>query len=609
MKRLIFIFFIASILSFSQEEASYQDGSLYKDISREHWAYRAVENLIYKGILKKDSDLFEGNSEVNRYEFTYYLSKVLNKLDEEKANQSDLLILENLVYEFSKELNNFGFDSATYMDRIRENEEKLEDLQKKTDQNTEAVESIENRVKDLEEKLRSDNFFYYDESYLYRNTPSRVKYIDDIKISINTGVSYRQSPDSDTDVVEKELDQYEGFYTLKAGVYRKNYEIVLKGYNSDDSNDDDKLSLEAQYEKKILDGLNFNFHTKGYERFYKSYFSNIIYDNYSPENGYDNFDSYGVGLFSNNLGLYIEKNDIELSLDELEELPQDKSFTDYAGTTNIIANMDYRYFETLVVRNGNEHSFDYEVDLKYLDTDKVDFVLAYANKERSEYTNRYYNFESFFGEKKLIGVGYEKKLDSITSIYDNYYTELDYKIGDTGKIKYRLEYLDTPNEAYINNRILFKNSTEKNKVKTYFSYGNIQLDKGSLFVESDILNLDKEETNDHFYQEILGKIEYNFLPKLTLKAGYLYRIYENTLELASGDETDNISTAFLKLSYQIKENIGVYAAYIKNDSGKQWDDRALDLDDEKLDLDYDSNTGVIRRYEKGKITLGFDIKI
>ena len=609
MRKIIFIFITISILSFSQEPSPYETKSLYNDISREHWAYRAVENLVYKGILKKDSDLFEGNSEVNRYEFVYYLSKVLNNLDEEKANQSDLLILENLVYEFSKELNNFGFDSATYMDRIRENEEQLQDLQKKTEANIESIENIEKRVDELEEKLRSDNFFYYDESYLYSNNPERVKYLDDIRISLDTGLSYRRSPDSDTELKERELDEYEGFYTLEAGLYRKNYELVLKSYNSDDSNDDDKLSLEAQYEGKILNGLNFNFHTKGYERFFRSQFNNIVYDNYSPEDGYDEFNSYGVGIFTEDLGIYIEKNDIDLSPEDLSELPADKSFVNYASTTNIIAKADYRYFETLVIRNGNEDTYDYEVDLKYPDLDIMDIVIGYANEGRSDYRNEYYNFESFFGEKKRFGIGYEKKLDGGTSLYDDYYGELDYKIGRTGKIKYRLEYLDTSNDSYINNRVLFRNSTEDGKVKTYFGYGNIQLDKGLVFLESDILNIDKDETEDHFYQEILGKLEYQFLPKLTLKGGYIYRIYRNNLELSSGEETDNINTAFLKLNYKFKENMDIYLSYIKNDSEKQWDDRSLDLDDEKLDIDYDGDTGIIRRYEKGKFTLGFSLTI
>jgi hypothetical protein len=37
-----------------------------------------------------------------------YLSKALNKLEDEKASKDDLLIIENLIYEFSK-IKDYGY--------------------------------------------------------------------------------------------------------------------------------------------------------------------------------------------------------------------------------------------------------------------------------------------------------------------------------------------------------------------------------------------------------------------------------------------------------------------------------------------------------------------
>ena len=90
----------------------------YEDLNKEHWAYSSVENLVKKGIIKENSYKFNGGDPVSRYEFAYDLSKVLDKVDLEKANKEDLNILEALILEFSKELNKIGFDTETYNSKI-----------------------------------------------------------------------------------------------------------------------------------------------------------------------------------------------------------------------------------------------------------------------------------------------------------------------------------------------------------------------------------------------------------------------------------------------------------------------------------------------------------
>lgn len=144
MKRIVIIFFIVSSVVFSEMS--------FKDVNKEHWSYRSIQNLISKGIWRENSDIFQGKKEVTRYEFAYYLSKTLNKLDTEKANSSDLVILENLVYEFAKELNKFGFDTDLYITKIDGIEETLEVLKWQTKENQRVIKELQERIDKLEKK-------------------------------------------------------------------------------------------------------------------------------------------------------------------------------------------------------------------------------------------------------------------------------------------------------------------------------------------------------------------------------------------------------------------------------------------------------------------------
>lgn len=146
MKKIIFIFLMVFSTSFSELP--------FKDIKGEHWAYRSVENLIERGILKSDSDIFQGKNEITRYEFAYYLSKVMNSMDSEKASRNDLAILENLVYEFAKELNKVGFDTELYLSKVNNHEEKIKDLSLQIDENKKIIEQLQKKIKELEKKIK-----------------------------------------------------------------------------------------------------------------------------------------------------------------------------------------------------------------------------------------------------------------------------------------------------------------------------------------------------------------------------------------------------------------------------------------------------------------------
>ncbi len=141
MKRILMIFIVVTSVTFSSQ--------MYSDISNEHWAYRAIENLYKNGILPKDSASFDGEKKINKYDLVYYLSKTLNQIDETKASQSDLLILEHLVYDFSNELNKIGFNTDLYIKKIKANEERVEILEKRVISNEIEIEKLKTEIEKL----------------------------------------------------------------------------------------------------------------------------------------------------------------------------------------------------------------------------------------------------------------------------------------------------------------------------------------------------------------------------------------------------------------------------------------------------------------------------
>ena len=124
----------------------------YEDLNKEHWAYSSIENLVKKGIIKENSYKFNGEDSVSRYEFAYDLSKVLDKVDLEKANKEDLNILEALILEFSKELNKIGFDTETYNSKIDNINETVELLKKRVNENEIVIDQLKKRIEKLENK-------------------------------------------------------------------------------------------------------------------------------------------------------------------------------------------------------------------------------------------------------------------------------------------------------------------------------------------------------------------------------------------------------------------------------------------------------------------------
>lgn len=150
MKKIIILYFTIITLSFSNNAKN--NNLIFEDVPKNHWAYKAIDNLVQEGIISENSYLFKGEAPVSRYSFAEGLDRAFENLNEKKANRGDLVILESLVYEFSRELTKIGFDSETFNGKIENIRMDIEFLKKKTDETNASILELEKRVKILEEK-------------------------------------------------------------------------------------------------------------------------------------------------------------------------------------------------------------------------------------------------------------------------------------------------------------------------------------------------------------------------------------------------------------------------------------------------------------------------
>ncbi|MGB0404811.1 MAG: S-layer homology domain-containing protein [Fusobacterium sp.] len=146
--KIFLIFLTISIMSFSQVK--------YTDISKDHWAYEAVENLVESGIIEGNTFEFKGEKPLTRYEFAYDLSKVLDKVNLEKADQKELDVLTLIVADFSEELNKTGFDRITFEEQLKTVKENVENLKKQVEINKVKLETMEKRLRIIERELNLD---------------------------------------------------------------------------------------------------------------------------------------------------------------------------------------------------------------------------------------------------------------------------------------------------------------------------------------------------------------------------------------------------------------------------------------------------------------------
>lgn len=603
--RMCLLFFLFFISLYSE--------SMYdlKDISKDHWAYRSIENLSEKGIFVFDDKFFEGEKSVNRFEFAYFLSKALDKVENEKASRDDLLILEYIVYEFSEELSKFGFDSKNYLDRLLDLEKELDQTKINNEKNKEAIDDINNRLKELEKSKNLRGTGFLDGASKSNDT---FKYLEDFNLYLKSSVNYLPGTSANGN------DNYRGFYTLGLAFKQDNFELMLESETSDDERKKGELVLKGQIESNIYKDYFLNFHTTDYERYIRSYFGHIIYDNHNSfkyEDGreyqYDYFDSYGISFVNSKLGLYIEKTrpdyDNVYSLDTSEGITVDNDYTD---TFNFILQADFDYFKGMILKNGNDNNQDLELAGTY-PINSFELSAGLAQKRGKDRTTlgilkedlikdtegiytydklNIINGEVVYNGKSNLKLGIEIKSSDVV-IYNDYYASFNYNLTDSGSIKYKFEYIDSFDKPYKNHYVLL--NIKGDKLTTYGGYSKIDANKRYLVSEGSTKNPYEKESD---YNETILKVEYKFNENVMAKFGYLVRDY-------SEEEQKTIS--FIQVAYNFSNSMRGYIKYIEN-NGTDFNDRELDIDNNMIDLDFDSKTGVVREAEEGRVEVGLEIE-
>lgn len=145
--KILLCFFIFSILTFGEEVK-------FNDITKDHWAYKSVQNLIDNKIIDQKSTNFNGNLPLTRYQFAYELSKLLTKINTEKIDKKEIDVLKSVIYDFSAELNEIGFNYSEFNERLGNSEEEIENLRKIIEVNNIKIKELEKKVKELEKKNR-----------------------------------------------------------------------------------------------------------------------------------------------------------------------------------------------------------------------------------------------------------------------------------------------------------------------------------------------------------------------------------------------------------------------------------------------------------------------
>ncbi len=607
MTNLLFFLLIAVNIFSIETTAS---SIIFKDITKEHWAYKSIENLSQKGILNINGDIFNGEKGINRFDMAFYLSKTLDRVEQDKADREDLIVLEHIVYEFSEELSKFGFDSKTYLERINSFEDRIEANKKSNDENKENLSKVEERVKLIEDTIYRKNKFVSSEAGL----SEKFNFLNDVNVYLKSNMDYQDSGTEDSD--------FKGAHQLGLAFKRSNYELFLEGKTSDKERKNDSLLIKGQMDTEIGKGFTLNFHTTDYERYLKSRFNNVIYDNHNSYQytisstgktyEYDSFDSYGVAIVNNNFGIYVEKTrtdyDGVFKENNAKAITIDDSFSD---SFNFISQMNYKYLEALVLKNGDTENLDYEVVLKY-PIKKFQAALGYAEKigtgryisgvNESDTESSYVKFDKLsvvngelvYGGKSNLTVGFESKFNEGEKLYTTYYGSYKYNLTDSGKIKYKYEYINRDKALglsdYQNHYIMV--NIYGSKLNTYGAYNIIGLNKNYYVNEGKIYSLEKD------YKETLIKSTYKINDKSLIKLGYLLR------EMNATTEKEEIK--FIQGQYNVNSSTSVFLKYIKN-TGDDFNDRRLDADSNIIDVDFDSRTGVIRAANEGRVELGIEL--
>ena len=82
MKYIVILMLMSTSIIFAETK--------FEDLNKEHWAYKSINSLVERGILKENKYKFKGNEALTRYDFAENLARSIDYIDLKKANKEDL---------------------------------------------------------------------------------------------------------------------------------------------------------------------------------------------------------------------------------------------------------------------------------------------------------------------------------------------------------------------------------------------------------------------------------------------------------------------------------------------------------------------------------------
>ncbi|MFH1514608.1 MAG: putative porin [bacterium] len=123
----------------------------FDDVPRSHWAYDAVDYLASKGLIEGFGDgTYRGNKEMTRYELAMLIARAYARLEEMSDKEASIdveAIMNDLMDEFEDEL-------ADIRDLIKSGQVRLDDLERKTEENSKANTDLAAKLDQLGSKFK-----------------------------------------------------------------------------------------------------------------------------------------------------------------------------------------------------------------------------------------------------------------------------------------------------------------------------------------------------------------------------------------------------------------------------------------------------------------------
>ena len=234
-----FIALMAAILCFTSMAFA---ASAYDDVSRDHWAYNALDYLTERGVLEGYPDgFFKGDRTLTRYEFAQAVARLLDTIGEGVGDEQIRIMAETLRAEFSDQLAELSRSINEVYGVVNDMDGRVGDLEGRVEDNASKISSLESAVKGIKPgpswkaDLRYRWQFDDDGDGGHQNFRQRIRFRIGYSKQINDAVkvgfrlSTSSSADSGNATLSKEYAKY-GIYVDQAYV---KYSPAWFGYYTD----------------------------------------------------------------------------------------------------------------------------------------------------------------------------------------------------------------------------------------------------------------------------------------------------------------------------------------------------------------------------------------